>query len=256
MEQSDLYHSIFKRRSIRKYDLSALDKNMLLKISQQINKLKPLYPDIKTEIKIVSPQDVKGIIQVKAPHYIAAFSEVKEGYLTNIGFLLQQMDLYFSANGIGSCWQGWPKPTRELRIDKDLEFIIVLAFGMSQENLYRESVNKFKRKTLHQITDLENFNELLEPARLAPSPSQPWYFTGEKNIIHIFCKNTNGFLSKMSQGLNRMEERLKKIEIGIATCHLWIAALHFNKNIKFLLHPHENINTPQNYVYIISANIL
>jgi hypothetical protein len=38
----------------------------------------------------------------KAPHYIAVFSQAKEGYLTNVG-LLQQMDLYFSANSLGSC---------------------------------------------------------------------------------------------------------------------------------------------------------
>ncbi len=255
MEHIDLYNTIFKRKSIRKYDFSVIDENTLSEISDQIGKLEPLYPEIKTEIKIVSKQDVKGIIQVDAPYYIAAFSEVKEGYLTNMGFMLQQIDLYFSANGIGSCWQGWPKPTKELRTDTSLEFIIVQAFGLPKEDLYRESINKFKRKALNQITDLESFDELIEPARLAPSPSQPWYFTGDTNIIHICYKNTNSLLSIMAQGLNKIEERLKKIEIGIAACHLWLGALHFDRKIEFIQKNNENIKIPLNFSYVISAKI-
>nr|WP_243687870.1 nitroreductase family protein [Methanobacterium formicicum] len=29
-----------------------------------------------------------------------------------MGFLLQQMDLFFSAHGLGSCWQGIPQPKK------------------------------------------------------------------------------------------------------------------------------------------------
>jgi hypothetical protein len=57
---------------------------------------------IETELKILSSGDVKRMMMKKAPHYIAVFSQAKEGYLTNVG-LLQQMDLYFSANSLGSC---------------------------------------------------------------------------------------------------------------------------------------------------------
>ena len=51
----------------------------------------------------------------EAPHFLAFFSEVKDGYAANAGFMMQQMDLFLSANGIGSCWQGGPKPIRESR---------------------------------------------------------------------------------------------------------------------------------------------
>jgi hypothetical protein len=84
-----LYDTIFKRKSIRKYDLSPIDDNSLSDIASQLKNVIPMYPDIETEINIVSPGDVKGLIQIKAPHYIVAFSEAKEGYLTNIGFMLQ-----------------------------------------------------------------------------------------------------------------------------------------------------------------------
>jgi hypothetical protein len=93
MKQTDLYEVIFKRKSVRKYDLTPLDKKTLAGISAQFNALKPLYNNIKTEMKLISQQEVKTM-QPKAPHYVAVFSEIKDGYLTNVGFMLQQMDLF------------------------------------------------------------------------------------------------------------------------------------------------------------------
>ena len=251
MEQRDFYDAVFKRKSIRKFDPSPLDSKILADIARQLKNIIPMYPYIETEISIVSPNDVKGLIQVKSPHYIVAFSEVKEGYLTNMGFILQQMDLFFSANGIGCCWQGWPRPTKELRNNRNLEFIIVLAFGLPKEKLHREYIHEFNRKSLGQVTDTEGFDVLIEPARLAPSPSQPWFFTGEGQHINLCCIKTSG-IKAMIKSVNR----LTRIEMGIAACHLWIAALHFNKIIEFQEINTEKIKIPAGYFYVISAFIL
>jgi nitroreductase len=48
MEINDPYPIIFKRKSIRDYDLTPLDENTLTEISEYTNILKPLYYDIKT----------------------------------------------------------------------------------------------------------------------------------------------------------------------------------------------------------------
>ena len=109
IENTNLYETIFKRKSIREYDLTPLDGHTLAEIMAHMSALKPMYDDIKIEMKLVSQKDVKGLFLAKAPHYLAVFSETKDGYLTNVGFMLQQMDLFFSATGIGSCWQGIPK---------------------------------------------------------------------------------------------------------------------------------------------------
>jgi len=53
MEQNEYYHSIFKRKSIRNFDLNSLNKNELSEISNYLEVLKPMYNDIKTEIKII-----------------------------------------------------------------------------------------------------------------------------------------------------------------------------------------------------------
>ena len=129
VENTSLYETIFKRKSIREYDLAPLDGHTLAEMMAHTSALKPLYDDIKIEVKLLSQKDVKGLFLAKAPHYLAVFSEPKDGYLTNAGFMLQQMDLFFSANGIGSCWQGMPKPTKEISNSSKLEFVILLEIG-------------------------------------------------------------------------------------------------------------------------------
>ena len=95
MKKDDYYPIIFKRKSIRNYDLNPLDNNNLKEISEEVDNLIPLYSNIKTEIKIISTEDVKQRFMKKAPHYLAVFSDTSEGYLTNVGFMLQQMDSFF-----------------------------------------------------------------------------------------------------------------------------------------------------------------
>ncbi len=113
----------------------------------------------------------------EAPHYLAIFSEVKEGYLTNIGFMLQQTDLFLSANGLGNCWQEIPNPTKELLKSSDLEFVIFIVFGKlnDPESLHRTSISEFKRKTLSEITDITGADELLEVVRIVPSAINSQY---------------------------------------------------------------------------------
>src|SRR5659263_6124 len=125
MQKKDLYPTIFQRKSIRKYDVDPLDEDTLKEIRDHLQTLKPLHKDIKIEFKILSPDAVIRRTMREAPHYIAVFSEVTEGYLSNVGFMLQQMDLFFSANGLGSCWQGIPTLKKEGLASSRLKFIIL-----------------------------------------------------------------------------------------------------------------------------------
>jgi nitroreductase len=198
-------------------------------------------------MKLLSQNDVKGLFLAKAPHYLALFSESKDGYLTNAGFMLQQMDLFFSANGIGSCWQGGPKPTKEIMNKSKLEFVILLAFGKPKERLHRESVPEFKRKPLGEITDVKAADELLEPARLAPSAMnrQQWFFTGSAGIIHVY-RVKSSFLTAF------VLDKTDKISIGIAICHVWIAAKHFGKEVEFISDKEAQNNPPSGHEYVIT----
>ena len=92
MDTEKLYQSIFRRRSIRRYDMTPLEASVIDEVSKLIPSLKPLY-DIKIHISLVPGNTIRGMMAVRSPHYLILSSEKKDGYLENAGFILQQMDL-------------------------------------------------------------------------------------------------------------------------------------------------------------------
>ena len=152
----------------------------------------------------------------KAPHYIAIFSEEKENYYQNIGFIFQQVDLFLQSKGIGTCWIGMGNPKNYENPDKDQKFIIIISLGKSKGNLYRE-INQFRRKSLDEISD--KLDERLVPAQFAPSASntQPWYFThndeGSYDLYRV----------KLGRLRNRFYKKWNQIDTGITLAHLYVA---------------------------------
>ena len=250
MNDNKLYDAIFKRKSIRNYDSTPIDQNRLEEISENLQALSPMSVGIKTEFKIISPDQVTRKGMNKAPHFIAAFSEAKGAYKTNMGCMLQQMDLYFSATGLGSCWLGIPQPIKEVTDSSSLDYVILMSFGNSKETLRRTSVSQFKRKSLSEITNIEGADELLEPARLAPSAVnlQNWYFTGNKNLIHAYYSKSGLFRSIVGGSFF-------PVNMGIAICHLQLAAEHFGWKTKIIFEEERDKNPPKNREYVASLEI-
>lgn len=223
-----LYQAIYKRKSIRKYQEKKLSEKELTDIKIFLNKAKVLDPEIKFEAKIVNSESVKSLLPIKSPHYLQFFSEEKGDYLLNAGFILQQLDLYLSANNLGCCWFGMAKPKKEIIAESDLEYVITLVFGHPDEASLRDSIEDFDRKPLSEIKEGKNHYDLLEAARLAPSATngQPWYFISEKNKIHLYQLEPN-FIKKF------FYEKMNKIDMGIALAHLWLAAEEHNMDFEF-----------------------
>jgi hypothetical protein len=245
MDEEKLYETMFKRKSIRKYESTPLDKSTLEKVHSEIASLKPMVPGIKTEIRLLGTDDVKGMFKAEAPHYLAIFSEEKEGFAANAGFMLQQMDLFFSANGIGCCWQGGPKPTKKVESIAGMEYIIMLAFGKPTETLHRKTVAEFKRRQLSEISDIKGSDELLEPVRLAPSGinNQSWYYRGDENRIDAYYAKS------------MVTDQMNQINVGIGLCHLWLSVTHARKQVEFIVDSKAVEKAPKGYRYVISANI-
>ncbi|MCL1915020.1 MAG: nitroreductase [Eubacteriaceae bacterium] len=199
---------IMKRKSIRDYNMSKLSGSALGSVREMVAKATPLYPDIKYSIEIVD--NTKGIFGIKAPHYLAFYSEAKDGDLENIGFIGQQMDLFFSGSGYGSCWLGMAKPKE--KTPSYLPFVISMAFGKPAEPLHRD-ISDFKRKTLEEISQGDDAR--LESARLAPSAmnKQNWYFIALDGKIHCYIKKLSGMQSLVNN-------KFGHIDMGIALCHI------------------------------------
>ncbi|QHQ61408.1 nitroreductase [Anaerocolumna sedimenticola] len=248
MTNSQLYETIFKRKSIRKFDMTPLDAAALSGIKNYAAEIRPLDKEIKYEFVYLVTNDVKNLLPIKAPHYICIYSEKKEGYLTNAGFLLQQMDLYFSANHLGSCWLGMAKVAGDIPDKKNsMEFVIMIAFGKTDEPLYRSDIAEFKRKNLTEITNLTDCKELLEPVRLAPSASnsQPWYISGSKEEIIVSRKSLNIIMAPIYNKMNQ-------VDIGIALYHLWLSLEYhgFTPDLAY-----EKGNVPKGYDYMATVHV-
>jgi len=200
-----LNEMIYRRKSCRSFTGQPVDPEMIEKILSF--DLKPLYPQIHVRMDIVSRAQVKCICPWTTPQLIAVYSEEAEGYLENIGFLFQQMDLYLQTLGLGVCWLGMGRMNPKTATEVDgMKFVILLAFGHPKGDQLRHDRKGFKRKAMEKIADRPD--PRLEPARLAPSAvnSQPWYFTHEGNTIHVHCSKKGS-----------------PLDAGIALAHLYVA---------------------------------
>jgi len=227
MDRTTLHRMIYRRKSVRKFQSYSLPDETCQWIRQQTEALVPLMPDLTTEVRLMSGRAVRGLLAIPAPHYLLCFSEPGNNDLENIGFMLQQMDLTLSAAGLGTCWLGVAKPTASLDGVTDLPFVIAMAVGEPAEALHRENRTEFKRKPANALLSGQDHTDLVEAARLAPSAtnSQPWRFRTEPGAVHVYRKKP-WLLSAY------FYERMNRIDMGIALCHLWIAALEKSEQVR------------------------
>ena len=205
-----LQEMIYHRSSCRSFTGEPVSEELLQSV--RAFPMKPLYPDIKVHWDILPRSQVKCICPWTTPQVICVYSEEKEGYLENVGFMFQQMDLYLQTLGLGVCWLGLGK-MNEKTAEKipGMKFVIMLAFGNPKGDFLRHDGKGFKRKSLEKISDEPDAR--LEPARLAPSSvnSQPWYFTHAGDILHVY------------RGGRPIAKYMNNIDTGIALAHLYVA---------------------------------
>jgi hypothetical protein len=235
MKNQDLYEAIFKRKSIRKYDAAPLPAEALTEIEAFAAEAKPLVKGIAYKIMLLNA-DQMGMVSVKAPHYLCFYSEKKEGWLLNVGFILQQVDLQLSTHGYGSCWIGMGKPSGNPPAVKGMEYAIMLGFGKPAEPLYRTQVSEFRRLGLSEISQISGAYDLLEPVRLAPSASntQTWLLAGSSREILLYRKKAK-FIKGAIYG------KFNRIDMGIALCHLWLAIEQQEKQAAFDFAPQASL---------------
>lgn len=207
-----------RRKSTRKYTGVPVDAETLEQLDAFLRTAKPLDPEIAVHWEVWDKKDVSCILPWLPPQILTIYSEEKDGWLENVGFLFQQADLWLQARGLGVCWLGMGQPDRAARnrAPEGMTFAMMLAFGHPQGDALRPEAEIIRRKTLRQIADQPD--DRLEPARLAPSSinSQPWYFTHNGSGFHVYCLR-QGLLK--NKGLGAMN----RIDIGICLAHLFVA---------------------------------
>jgi len=207
---------IIRRKSTRQYTGEALSPELLEQILAFAREAKPLDASIRTQVMLLDKSQVHCLQPWKTPHFLAFFSEEKEGWLENAGFMYQQLDLYIQSLRLGSCWVGLGTLENNVSVPEGMKLVILMPFGDAKEEPWRDSPARFSRKAMEEITDQPD--ERLEPARLAPSAtnSQPWFFLHEGEVIHAY-RVIHGAVRQ------RMLGRFNQLDMGIALAHLYVS---------------------------------
>ncbi len=223
---NSLYPMIFRRKSFhlfRGVGSEKIEEKELEEINTAYRSFEKLYPEIRTAIRIVPASKVN--FKRDAEYCIMIYSEKKDNYLMNAGYIGEQLDLYLVSRNIGTLWYGLGKPDEQ--IYEGLDYVIMFAVHkISDVSLFRKDMFKSKRKAVEEIWQ-GNTLGLAEIARFAPSAcnSQPWFVTNSGNEILVNRYRKPGKVGLMSP---KAAAYFNRIDIGIFLCILEICMAQQN----------------------------
>ena len=215
---SNLYDMIFKRKSFhlfRNIGNEHITLDELEDIEEKFKIFKPLVDDIKVKIKIVKDETTCKRGQ---EYCILFYSEKKENYLQNIGYIGEQLDLYLVSKNIGTLWFGIGK-VKEEQID-GLDFVIMIAISkVDSSDKFRKDMYKSKRKELNEIWQGDNYLDIANIVRFAPSAcnTQPWIVDSKDNELKVYRYRKQG-----KRGIMPVNKVIyyNQIDIGVFLCFL------------------------------------
>ena len=217
---NELYNDIFKRKSFhlfRNVGNDKIESSELEEIKKAYDGFEKLYPEIKTAIRILPAAKVN--FKRDAEYCILIYSEKKDNYLMNAGYIGEQLDLYLVHHNIGSLWFGIGKP--DIPTYEGLDYVIMIAIHkVNDPALYRKDMFKSKRKALEEIWSGDTLG-VAEIARFSPSAcnTQPWYVKNEDGKLTVFRYKKEGKRGIMPANAVKFYNR---IDIGIYLCILEI----------------------------------
>lgn len=180
-----------------------------------MKELTPLVEDIKVKIQIVK----EGTNCKRGQEYcILFYSEKKDNYLQNIGYLGEQLDLYIVSKNIGTLWFGIGK-VEEKQLD-GLDFVIMIAIAkVDSPDKFRKDMYKSKRKELQEIWKGDNYLDIANIVRFAPSAcnTQPWIVESSMKELKVYRYRKEG-----KRGIMPKNQVIyyNQIDMGIFLCFL------------------------------------
>ena len=214
------YEAIFKRKSFHLFRGVGNDKitpEELEGIRQAYDGFASLYPETRTAIRIVPAEKIG--FKHDAEYCVLIYSEKKENYLMNAGYLGEQLDLYLVQQHIGSLWYGIGKPD-EAAWD-GLDYVIMIAIRkVCDDSKYRKDMFKAARKPLAETWTGDSM-EVADIARFAPSAcnSQPWRVENTSDTLRVYRYRKPGKIGIMTPAA---ASYFNRIDMGIYLCILEI----------------------------------
>ncbi len=225
-----LYDMIFKRKSFhifRGVGNESITDSELEDIQKAYAEFTPLNPDIKTAIRIVPEKETN--CKRGGEYCILFYSEKKDGYLQNVGYLGEQLDLYLVSKNIGTLWFGIGKTKEEP--SENMEFVIMFSIRkVSDESKYRKDMYKSKRKPVEEIWEGEQISGVTDIVKFAPSAcdSQPWIVknNGDLSVYRYKKPGKRGIMPADKVPF------YNRIDIGIFLCFMDICLEHSGINFE------------------------
>ncbi len=215
---------IFKRKSFhifRNVGNESISEDERNDIQKVFSEFAPLIPEIKTTIRIVPEKQTN--CRRGGEYCILLYSEKNDGYLQNIGYLGEQLDLYLVSRNIGTLWFGIGK-TKEEPID-NMEFVIMFSIRkISDGSKYRKDMFKSKRKSVKEIWEGEQISGVSDIVRFAPSACnlQPWFVKNDGELLVYRYKKPG------KRGIMPADKVsfYNRIDIGIFICFMDLCLEH------------------------------
>ena len=245
---NSLYNMIFKRKSFhlfRNIGDEHISSEELTEIEDYFAKLEPLVIDIKVKIKITKDcaTCMSGL-----EYCILFYSEKKDNYLQNIGYLGEQLDLFLVSKNIGTLWFGIGR-AKEKQID-GLDYVIMIAIAkVDDPTKFRKDMFKSKRKELEEIWNGADYLDIANIVRFAPSAcnTQPWLVEASKNELKVYRYKKEGKRGIMPKNLVIY---YNQIDIGIFLCFMDLCLNNNNINYERTLFVEQNHEDSKNLTAI------
>ncbi len=229
------YEMIYKRKSFhifRNIGDASISEDELDDIRKAYSEFIRLIPEIRTAIRIIPEEQTT--CKRGGEYCILLYSEKKDGYLQNIGYLGEQLDLYLVSRNIGTLWFGIGKTEEESY--EGMEFVIMFSVHkICDDSKYRKDMFKSKRKSVEEIWEGEQISGVSDIVRFAPSAcnSQPWLVKNEDGLsIYRYKKpGKRGIMPADKVSFYNC------IDIGIFICFMDICLEHSGIEFERILYP-------------------
>ena len=266
--------TVKERHSVRTYENRALSAEVRNKIEAYTTGLtNPFSIDITFELlkKHISGDGEKlgtyGVIK-GAQDFIAASVSKDELSLEALGYSFEELVLYATSLGLGTCWLGGTfdhnsfATAMNLKAGEVIPCISPIGYPVGKkrflESIMSKVVKSDQRMDWSKLYFQQGFTQPLtkeeageyafplEMMRLAPSAvnKQPWRVIKDKDIYHFYKEST----------LKKDEEKvdIQRVDMGIGACHFHMAAMEKGLAGRFEKLATPDIQTPDQMFYTFS----
>ncbi len=256
---------ISRRFSCRAYKDAPIEPDIQRKIGDYLQEIHagPLGTTLRFHLVAGTEQDRKalrglgtyGFFKDPSGFVIGAMCPGQKN-LEDYGYRLEQIVLFITDLGLGTCWLGgifarsnFAKKislTQEESIPAIIPTGIIIDEERERRSLSRKQAGADSRLAWESLFFDRAFGAALsrekagsyaiplDMLRLGPSASnkQPWRVVQEGQVFHFYVQRTKGYPGGLATRLLHVED-LQRVDLGIAMCHFELTARELGLNGKW-----------------------